>query len=290
MSECSILEIYDMQRGERKELRQFPGVIEAPNWLPDGDTLLYNAQGRIWRYSISRDAVEPVDTGECANCNNDHVPSPDGSQLAVSHMPVVPDGWGGSYVYVLPLNPPEGEAVTPRLVTPNSPSFLHGWSVKGELAYCAFRGESFENMVVDIYSIPLDGGQERRLTDGVGYNDGPEYSPDGEEIWFNSTRSGLMQVWKMKADGSGLTQMTRADANCWFPHISPDGSTVVYLVFRKGDLEPHEHLPDKQVQLWAMNRDGSDNRLLIELFGGQGTINVNSWSPDSKKFAFVSYR
>lgn len=283
MSSVSILEVYDVESGQRKVLREFEGTIEAPNWLPDGDTLLYNSQGRIWKYSISQNKPELLETGECDHCNNDHVPSPDGQFLAVSHMPPMKEGWG-SYVYVLPMGSPEA-----RQVTPLSPSFLHGWSVKDELAYCAFR-EIDGQRTVDVYTIPVQGGEERRLTDGRGYNDGPEYSPDGEEIWFNSTRSGLMQVWKMRRDGSGLTRMTETDSNCWFPHISPDGSKVVYLVFHKGDLEPDQHLPDKNVELWMMDPDGGSQRKLFDLFGGQGTINVNSWSPDSKRFAFVSYR
>lgn len=285
MSQYSILEIYDTASGERKILREFDRLIEAPNWLPDGDTLLYNSGGRMWKYSIAQDREELLETGECTACNNDHVPSPDGKFLAVSHMPPVKEGWG-SYIYVMPMGSAEV-----RQITPKSPSFLHGWSVKGELAYCAFRDFKDGAPVVDIYTMPADGsGEEVRLTDGVGYNDGPEYSPDGEEIWFNSTRTGLMQVFKMNRDGSNLQQITDTDSNCWFPHISPDGKQVVYLVFHKGDLQPNEHLPDKNVELWLMDPDGSNQRKLFDLFGGQGTINVNSWSPDSKRFAFVSYR
>ena len=286
MSDFSILEIYDVETGERKALREFDTLIEAPNWLSDGDTLLYNSGGRIWTYSVARDEAKLLETGECDHCNNDHVPSPDGKYLAVSHNPPMKEGWG-SYIYIMPMG--SGDA---RRVTPLSPSFLHGWSVKNELAYCAFRGESEGERKVDIFTMPAEGGEEKRLTDGVGYNDGPEYSPDGEEIWFCSTRgkSGLMQIFKMNRDGSGVTQITDTDENCWFPHLSPDASKVVYLTFRKGDLEPHEHLPDKNVALWLMKPDGSERKKLFDLFGGQGTINVNSWSPDGKKFAFVSYR
>lgn len=284
MSKNSILEIYDMETGERRAVREFDRIIEAPNWLLDGDTILYNAQGRIWRYSLSRNREELVDTGGCVCCNNDHVPSPDNRFLAVSCSPDPADGLS-SQIYILPLTGGE-----PRQVTVNAPSFLHGWSVGGELAYCAFRpGPSDGQNRIDIYAIPESGGPEVRLTDGQGYNDGPEYSPDGRHIWFNSTRSGLMQIWRMDRDGRNLTRMTHTDSNCWFPHLSPDGKTVVYLVFRKGDLEPWEHLPDKQVELWAMGAGGEDPRKLLDLFGGQGTINVNSWSPDGKRFAFVSY-
>ena len=171
-------------------------------------------------------------------------------------------------------------------MTENTPSFLHGISFDGrEMAYCAFRDKQ-----VDIYTIPVEGGVERCLTDGKGYNDGPEYSPDDRHIWFNSTRNGLMQVFRMNRDGSELTQMTDSESNNWFPHVSPDGRQVVYLTFRKGDLEPWQHLPDKQVELWLMDIDGGNKRKLTDVFGGQGTINVNSWNQDSRRFAFVSYR
>ena len=283
MSQHSILEIYDMETGVRRTAGEFDRIIGAPNWLLDGDTILYNSGGRIWRYSLSGGREEPVDTGECVRCNNDHVPSPDNRFLAVSCHSAAAHS---SQIYILPI---EGGA--PRLVTEKFPSYLHGWSIQDELVYCAFRPDPADGQNrIDIYAIPAAGGAEVRLTDGAGYNDGPEYSPDGAHIWFNSTRSGLMQIWRMDRDGGNLTRMTHTDSNCWFPHLSPDGRTVVYLVFRKGDLEPWEHLPDKEVELWAMDGDGGNPRRLLSLFGGQGTINVNSWSPDGRRFAFVSYR
>jgi Tol biopolymer transport system component len=187
-------------------------------------------------------------------------------------------------VYILPL-----EGGEPRLVTENKPSFLHGWSPDGKtMAYCAFRDMERGG---DIYTISAEGGEETQLTDALGLNDGPEYDPSGEYIWFNSVRSGLMQAYRMKADGSEQTQMTfDEDLNTWFPHVSPDGKKVVMISYHKGDLEPGEHLPHKNIELRLMNADGSDLHTVLSFFGGQGTINVNSWSPDSTTFAFVSYR
>ncbi len=281
MKKYSALEVYDIESGQRKVLHEFEGNIEAPNWLKDGDTLIYNEGGLIYRYSISKDESVLMDTGACRDCNNDHVPSPDNSQLAVSCSAPGADGSTSSHIFIIPMC--GGEA---RQISRNSPSYLHGWSNDGkEFAYCAFRDGK-----VDIYAIPTESGDEVRLTDGIGYNDGPEYSPDDRHIWFNSSRDGLMQIYRMDRDGSNLTQMTDADSNSWFAHISPNGEKVVWLIFRKGDLKPDEHLPDKQVELWLMNYDGTDKKKIISLFGGQGTINVNSWSPDSKRFAFVSYR
>ena len=176
---------------------------------------------------------------------------------------------------------------TPRLITPIAPSYLHGWSPDGrQLAYCADRKGNY-----DIYVIPVEGGEERQLTTAEGLDDGPEYSPCGEYIWFNSVRTGLMQVWRMKKDGSEQTQMTFDETrNSWFPHVSPDGKSVIFITYYKGDVEPGQHLPNKNVELRIMPATGGKPKTLVKLFGGQGTINVNSWAPDSKRIAFVSYR
>lgn len=278
----SVLCTMDTDSGEVTELKRFDGIIEAPNWSPDGKYLYYNADGLIRRYSLADGSVSKVDTGECDRCNNDHVLSADGRRIAVSHMDFA-KGFS-SYVYIVDMEGSE----PPRLVAPNSPSFLHGWSTDGELAYCAFREEDGER-VVDIYTIPEGGGEERRLTDGVGYSDGPEYSPDGKHIWFCGTRDGLMQAYRMDRDGGNLTRMTHTENNEWFPHISPDGKRVVYLTFKKGDLDPNQHLANLWVSLSVMSSDGSNVRKLVDFFGGQGTINVNSWAPDSKRIAFVKY-
>lgn len=283
----SILCTMDVETGEETVLHEFPGIIEAPNWLNDGNTLLYNADGKIYRYEIDKDHVEQVDTGFCVQCNNDHVPSPDNQLLAVSCMPPeLTDGTYESHIYVLPMTGGE-----PKDLTGPGLSYLHGWSPDGkELAYCAFRKKpEEETMRIEICTIPSDGGEEICLTDGKGYNDGPEYSPDGKHIWFNSTRSGLMQVWRMNRDGSGLTQMTDSDANNWFGHVSPDGKHVIYLTFAKGELEPNEHLPNMYVSLGMMDYDGQNKKKVLDLFGGQGSINVNSWAPDSRRIAYVKY-
>ncbi len=274
----SLLEVYNIETGERKLLAYFDYVIEAPNWSKDGKSLYYNSKGHIYKYDFESGESALIDTGICDNCNNDHVLSEDGKYIAVSHT-TRDDNL--SRVYILPT---EGGEAT--LVTPMRPCYLHGWSPDGStLTYCAERNGEF-----DIYTLPAKGGIEKRLTNAPGLNDGPEFDPSGEYIWFNSVRTGLMQAYRMKADGSEQTQMTfDENANTWFPHVSPDGKKVVMLAYRKGDLRPGDHVPDKNVELRIMDADGSNVKTVVKLFGGQGTINVNSWSPDSKQFAFVSY-
>lgn len=278
-NDTSVLEVYDIETNERKVLAEFDCVIEAPNWSADGAYLTYNSNGRIYRYDLASGTSLEINSGHVTNCNNDHVLAPDGTAIAVSHN-VAEDGL--SRIYIIPF-----EGGEPRLVTPLAPSYLHGWSPDGStLAYCAERNGEF-----DIYTIPVSGGVEQRLTDAAGLNDGSEYDSAGEYIWFNSVRSGRMQAWRMKADGSEQTQMTfDEEMNTWFPHISPDRKKVVMLAYHKEDVKPGEHVPNKNVELRLMNADGSDVKTIVKLFGGQGTINVNSWAPDSKRFAFVSYK
>ncbi|MCQ2592435.1 MAG: hypothetical protein MJ188_06580 [Treponema sp.] len=282
----SYLNIFDTQTGTVKILQKFEGIVEAPNWVQgkvDGKNyLIYNKDEAIYSFDLETKVSTKIESGIADKCNNDHVISFDEKQIAVSSYYETEQG-GGSRVFILPIG--GGEA---KLITPNAPSYLHGWSPDGkELAYCAFR-EVDGKQCVDIYTISAEGGQEKRLTT-EGFNDGPEYSPDGKHIWFISTRSGLMQLYRMNVDGSDVKQMTFEDYNNWFGHISPDCKKVVNLSYRKGDLQPNEHLPNMQVQLWMMDYDGSNRKMILEFFGGQGSINVNSWSGDSRYFAFVSY-
>lgn len=274
----STLETVDIQTGERKALAQFDELIEAPNWTIDGKRLIYNSLGRLYSFDISTLESTIIDTGYATQCNNDHVLSPDNTQIAVSHHTQED---GHSRIYVLPL-----KGGNPILITPMAPSYLHGWSPDGStLAYCAERNGQY-----DIYTIPVTGGVETQLTDSPGLDDGPEYSPDGKHIWFNSVRTGLMQVWRMNANGSEQTQMTFDESNSWFPHISPNGESVAFISYYKDDVAPGDHPADKHVEIRLMSSAGGEFRTLVKLFGGQGTINVNSWSPDSKQLAFVSYQ
>ena len=280
----SYLEIYDLATRTHKVVKEFPYVIEAPNWTPDGKWLVFNKDGKL--YKMAPDGMsDPVEipTGAITQCNNDHVITADGKWIGLSSNDPANRSYN-SYVYVVPF-----EGGEPRRITPEGPSYLHGISPDGKTAaYCAFRGPDQEQ---DVWAMPLKGGKEVRLTDAPGLDDGPEYSPDGKHIWFNSVRSGRMQVWRMKANGKEQTQMTfDEDMNSWFPHISPDNQKVVYIAYHDYEVAPDSHIADLNVQLRLIPAAGGKPETLVEFFGGQGSINVNSWSPDSKKFAYISYR
>ncbi len=280
----SILETYDVVTKERTAIFKLQKHLEAPNWTKDGKYIIYNSDGLLYRYDLGTGEHSQIDTGDITACNNDHVLSPNGKEIAISSMAPGTDlnvqGYN-SYIYILPIS---GGA--PRKITPLSPSFLHGWSPDGKtLAYCAMR----DGDKGDIYTIPADGGDETRLTITDGLSDGPEYSQDGAHIWYNSVKSGLMQIWRMDCDGRNQQRITQDERNNWFAHVSPDNKKVVYISYKKGDVEPGDHPANKNVELHLMNYDGSDNQVIVSLFGGQGTLNVNSWSPDSRKIAFVSY-
>lgn len=270
----SRLETYHIETGERKIIYRTRDHIEAPNWSTDGSYFLFNSEGRLYTLPVTGGTPDLLDTGFATNCNNDHGFSMDGKLLAISHSP---DN-EGSKIYVLPA-----EGGTPQLVTPKAPSYWHGWSPNGDtLVYPARRNGEF-----DIYAIPVDGGEEIRLTDTPGLDDGAEYTPDGRWIYFNSVRTGVMKIYRMHPGGSAQEQVTFNEEYAdWFPHISPDGKKIVFLSYH-ASVEGHP--PFRNVVLRLMSLKGGKPEVIVRLFGGQGTINVPSWAPDSKRFAFVSY-
>jgi TolB protein len=272
----SRLEILDVENGAREVVYRSDTVFEAPNWTRDGRALIYNSCGRLYRFDLATRRPSLIDTGAVVHNNNDHVLSFDGSRLAISSHsgPQM-----HSMVYTLPLAGGE-----PHQVTPVGPSYLHGWSPDGR--YLVFTGQ--RNGEFDIYRVPVDGGPEENLTRSKGLDDGPEYTPDGRFIYFNSVRSGSMQIWRMRPDGSQPEQLTDDAYNNWFPHVSPDGSQVVFVSYLVGEVEPNDHPPAKRVYLRSMPLDGGQPSVVAYLYGGQGTMNVPSWSPDGKQIAFVS--
>jgi hypothetical protein len=271
----STLETITVASTDRRVTYTAPGRFEAPNWTKD-NLLIFNGEGRLHRIPADSGKPETIDTGFANRLNNDHVLSPDGAFIGISDQSQPPRE---SRIYIVPAG-----GGTPRKITENAPSYLHGWSPDGKtLAFCGERGGNY-----DVYSVPVVGGPETRLTTAEGLDDGPEFSPDGQHIYFNSVRTGLMQIWRMKPDGSGQEQVTPDDGyNNWFPHLSPDGRQMVLLTYEKG---VSGHPEDKEVMLRLMTLATGKITVLTRLFGGQGTINVPSWSPDGKRLAFVSYQ
>jgi TolB protein len=280
----SRLEIVDIRSGSRRIVHRGTTRFEAPNWSRDGRHLLINQQGGLYRVPVegtnaasaavtAEGTLQRVALGAVDGCNNDHGYSPDGTLLAISCRP-------SSSVYVVPAT-----GGTPRLLTAQTPSYWHGWSPDGKtLAYVGQRDGEF-----DIYTMPVDGGAEVRLTSAKGLDDGPDYTPDGQWIYFNSVRTGTMRIWRMRPDGSDQQQVTfDAQYADWFPHPSPDGKWLVWVSF-DATVDGHPPYKDVVLRLMPLGEATATPRVLFPLFGGQGTMNVPSWSPDSTRFAFVSY-
>ena len=276
----SKLEIINVADGIRKVIHESDKRFEAPNWMPDGKKILFNGGGSLYTIPVAGGTPEKINTDFANRNNNDHGISFDGKTLAISHHREGLSG-GGSTIYVLPL-----AGGTPKQITEKTPSYWHGWAPNNkEVIYVAQRdGKNY-----DIYKSSINGGQEIKLTANVGSHvDGPEYSPDGKYIYFNASYTGTMQIWRMKPDGSAQEQITFDEYNNWFPHFSPDGKWIALISFPP-TIDPKDHPFYKRVMLRLMPASGGAPKVIAYLLGGQGTINVPSWSPDSKYLSFVSY-
>lgn len=267
------LRIFDLATGQAETVMSTDKHIEAPNWAPLTDSVLVNASGRLYRVPLDRPVLHEISTGGLNNLNNDHGMSPDGRTLAISDKSET----GRSCISVLPAT-----GGIPRRVTMQVPSWWHGWSPDGaRLAYTCVRDEIF-----GIATISVAGGEETIVISGPSHYDGPDYTPDGAWIWFNSDRGGSMQLWRVRPDGRDPEQMTNEATVNWFPHPSPDGRYVLYLAYEEGTTG---HPADLPVTLRLMDLSTHRTRELIALRGGQGSINVPCWAPDSRRFAYVDY-
>ncbi len=272
----SALEVMDVATGHREVIATNAGSFQAPNWTPDGKTLIYNETGKLYNFDLLTRTTTVLNTDFAIKNNNDHVLTFDGKQIGISHHAL--ETKGQSLVYTVPVT-----GGTPKRITDKSPSYLHGWSPDNQyLIYTGIRNDE-----PDIYKISKDGGKEIQLTTAKGLDDGSEYSPDGKYIYFNSTRTGKMQIWRMDADGKNQTQLTFDEMNNWFPHVSPDNKTLVFISFPK-EVPADKHPFYERVYIRTMPVTGGEPKVISYLYGGQGTMNVPSWSPDGKKIAFVS--
>jgi hypothetical protein len=283
----STITIYDLTTRTNRTVYAADQVIEAPNWSRDGKYLLVNTNGSLYRLplAVADPKLEKLEMGDGGwRCNNDHDFTRDGKLLAFSASS--PNS-RQSQVWLA-----GGDGSHPRLMTPLSPSYFHGWSPDAKwLAFVGQRDGKFT-----LFRVPVEGGAEERLT-SAGYDDGPEYSPDGKFIYFNSNRNGGWDIWRIPADGGGANdakaeRVTSDEVEDWFPHFSPDGKRMLIFGFPKGTANHNDKMDG--VVLRIMPAPGKKLKpakpeVLVKFFGGQGTINVNSWSPDSKKFAYVVY-
>ena len=271
----SELELIDATTGRRTIIHHEDDSLQAPNWTPDGAALICNRNGRLWRFDLATRAMALLDTGDQVKNNNDHAISFGGTTLGISSGDT-------SRVYTVPIGGGQ-----PKLLTPEGPSYFHSWSPDDKyLIFTAARGGC--GPLMNLYRVPAAGGPEERLTNTPGaLDDGSEYSPDGRWIYFNSTRTGRMQIWRMRPDGSGQEQLTFDDTNNWFPHITPDNRSIVFITYGT-DIAPEDHPFYRHVYFRTLPLDGGTPRVLAYVYGGQGSMNVNSWAPDSCRFAFVS--
>ena len=272
----SRLEVLDVGSGNATVVHEYRGSFQAPNWTHDGRALIYAQEGRLYRFDLASRKPKVINTGFATRNNNDHVLSFDGRMLGISHHAA--EDSGASIVYTL-----SAKGGTPKRITAHGPSYLHGWSPDGK--WLVYTGQ--RNGELDVYRIAASGGEEIRMTDAPGLDDGAEYTPDGRWIYFNSSRTGKMQLWRMRPDGSGQEQVTDDGFNNWFPHISPDGKWIAFLSFPP-EVPANDHPFYKHVLLRLMPIAGGPARVIASVYGGQGTINVPSWSPDGKRLAFVS--
>jgi TolB protein len=261
-------------------------LLEAPNWSARGNALILNGAGTLWRMPVDQPALLPIAIDGIPPLNNDHVLDPDGQHIFLSAY----DDW---QLYRAPLTGGTAEKITGKEGPEKLLHFLHGVSPDGkQLAFVGItlddQVETFKLVTAEIYTLGADGRNYRQITPGGVPNDGPEYSPDGQWIYYNTEAfTGHAQIARMRPDGSGATRLSFSDTVDWFPHLSPDGKSAAYLAFPPGTAG---HPADLNVELMLVRNGEWDKATsVVRLFGGQGTINVNSWSPDSGSFAFVAY-
>lgn len=264
---------YDLATAQVRTVLRTDRKIEAPNWTPDGAALIVNGGGLLFKVLMSAPELVEINTGFARTLNNDHGVSPGGRTLAISDKTEA----GQSRIYLLPV-----DGGTPKPVVADGPAYWHGWSPDGKrLAYVAKRNTTFQ-----VCTCPVDGGHEVQVTNDFDHCDGPDYSSDGRWLWFNGEKDGAVDLWRVPVNGGEPERMTDDRFVNWFPHPSPEGDVVLYLAYPPGT---QGHPADLEVSLRLLDERTGELRTVVELFGGQGSINVPCWSSDGSQFAFVRY-
>ena len=270
----SVLETISLKSRQRTTVYTTTENIEGAFWSADAEQIFFSERGLLTSVPAKGGQPRLHDAG-LNHLGGSLGYSPDKKQFVLTHY----SGEHGSRVYLVPV-----EGGQPRLVTTNAPSWWHSCSPDGKTML--FVGLRHDNL--DIYSIPVQGGNETRLTTYPGIDDGPEFSTDGRHIFFNSDRSGRNQIWRMNADGTGPEQILHDRYHDWYPHVSPDGKWITFLSYEEPEVKGHpQHRP---VLLRLLPTAGGQPEVLARLTGGQGTYDANAWSPDSSRIAFISFR
>jgi Tol biopolymer transport system component len=255
-------------------------LLEAPNWAPDGQGLLLNGDGLLWRLDLGPTvALKQVIISRLPPINNDHVLDAPRDLIYLSAN----DG----HIYVAPI---EGGTATPVTHDSSRYHFLHGVSPDGTTL--AFVDTPVGDLSAGRLALISSSGGDTSYPDaGSKPLDGPEYSPDGAWLYLNSedfgNQPGHAQLARIPADGGPMEHLVTSETVDWFPHLSPNGEFASYISYPTGTLG---HPADLDVEVRLVHTsDWGTPVTRFPLFGGQGTINVNSWSPDSRQFAFVAY-
>jgi Tol biopolymer transport system component len=145
------------------------------------------------------------------------------------------------------------------------------WSPDGRrIAFTSFRHGRGE-----IYSMNVNGSQQRRLTRNTAHDDHAAWSPDGRKIAFMSTRNGNAEIFVMNANGTAQTRLTNEPHNDYLPTWSPDGSRIAWRTDRDGNAE-----------IYSMKADGTD---VLRLTNSPAAETSPDWS-STGQIVFVSTR
>lgn len=271
----STLQTIDAVSGKATVVLTEPGRFMAPNWSRDGKSLYFTRDGRIATIPVSGGTPKLLDVGNLIGCSGSHGFSPDGKWFALT---CASTDLADRRVYIVPAT-----GGTPRMLTENT-AWFHSWSPDGKTILFTRGGPHGSG---NFFAISVDGGPEIPLTSGTGLNDDPDYSPDGKYIYFNTDRWGGMQLGRMSPDGSQVEQVTFDEFKNWTPHPSPDGKWIVFLSY---DPSVTTHAANKDIALRILSTSDNKIRTVAHIIGGDGSMNVANWSPDSKSFAVVGYQ